>query len=224
VAKATANVLKRSGTNFGILGSKEGCCGESVRKAGNESLFQSLAQSNIQAFTEAGVKQVVVSSPHCYHSFKNEYPSLGADFGVMHITQYLAKLVKDGKLKFSKGVNKKVAYHDPCYLGRHNGIYDAPREVISRATGKGSVEMERYRGDSFCCGAGGGRMWMEEHLGTRINLARVSEALDTHPDTVCVSCPYCMTMFEDGLKAKNADEKVKVFDIAEFVANHLLEK
>ena len=221
VAKATANVLKRAGTNFGILGSKEGCCGESVRKAGSESLFQSLAQSNIQAFAEAGVKQVVVSSPHCYHSFKNEYPSLGADFGVMHITQYLAKLLSDGKLTFSKEVNKKVAYHEPCYLGRHNGIYDEPREVLKSIPGLELVEMPDTRENALCCGGGGGRIWMETKKNERFSDLRIQQALDVGANVLAVACPYCMLNFEDTLLTNDKEGVIEVKDVVELVQEAL---
>jgi Fe-S oxidoreductase len=221
VAKATANVLKKSGTNFGILGSKEGCCGESVRKAGSESLFQSLAQSNIQAFAEAGVNQIVVSSPHCYHSFKNEYPALGAHFEVMHITQYLTKLLSDGKLKFSKEVNKKVAYHDPCYLGRHNGIYDEPREVLKNIPGLEIVEMPDIRENALCCGGGGGRIWMETKKNERFSDLRIQQALDVGANVLAVACPYCMLNFEDTLLTNNKEGVIEVKDVVELVQEAL---
>lgn len=221
VAKATANVLKRSGVSFGILGSKEGCCGESARKAGNESLFQSLAQSNIQAFAEAGVKEVVVSSPHCYHSFKNEYPELGADFAVMHVTQYLAKLINDGKLTFSKAINKKVAYHDPCYLGRHNGVYDEPREVLRSIPGVELVEMADARENALCCGGGGGRIWMETKKSERFSDLRMQQALDAGADVLAVSCPYCMLNFEDTLLTDNKEGAIEIKDVVELVQEAL---
>ena len=221
VAKATANVLKRSGASFGILGSKEGCCGESARKAGSESLFQSLAQGNIKAFAEAGVKQVVVSSPHCYHSFKNEYPELGAHFSVMHITQYLAKQVNDGKLKFSKAVNKKVAYHDPCYLGRHNGVYDEPREVLKSIPGVEIVEMPDARENALCCGGGGGRIWMETKKSERFSDLRIQQALDVGADVLAVSCPYCMLNFEDSLLTDNKEGSIEIKDVVELVQDAL---
>jgi Fe-S oxidoreductase len=180
-----------------------------------------MARDNVKLFQDMGIKKIITLCPHCYSTLKNDYKQYGLDAEVMHHTDFINVLLGTGALKLKRSVDMgKIVLHDSCYLGRHNGIYDAPRDVISRATGKGSVEMERNRGDSFCCGAGGGRMWMEEHLGTRINLARVSEALNKHPDTVCVSCPYCMTMFEDGLKDKGAAQ-VRVKDIAEIVAEGL---
>ena len=221
VTVALATVLDAAGIAWGILGKDEMCCGDSVRRLGNEFVFDKMARDNVKLFQDMGIKKIITLCPHCYSTLKNDYKQYGLDAEVMHHTDFINVLLGTGALKLKRSVDMgKIVLHDSCYLGRHNGIYDAPRDVISRATGKGSVEMERNRGDSFCCGAGGGRMWMEEHLGTRINLARVSEALNKHPDTVCVSCPYCMTMFEDGLKDKGAAQ-VRVKDIAEIVAEGL---
>ena len=221
VAQATANVLNRSGVDFRILGAKESCCGESVRKAGNESLFQSLAQRNIKAFAGAGVKQIIVSSPHCYHTFKNEYPYLGADFEVMHTVQYLTQLIRGGKLKFTKEVKRRVAYHDSCYLGRHNGIYDEPREVLESIPGLEMVEMPDIRENTLCCGGGGGRIWMETKKGERFSDLRIQQALDVGASVLAVSCPYCMLNFEDSLLTLNKAGAIEVKDVVELVQEGL---
>jgi len=175
----------------------------------------------VKLWKEKGVKKIITMCPHCFSTLQNDYRQYGFEGEVIHHADLIDNLLKSGKLKLKKTVDLgRVVFHDSCYLGRHNDIYDSPRAVLSKTTGKAPTEMERNRDQSFCCGAGGGRMWMEEHLGTRINLARVDEALTKNPDTVCVTCPYCMTMFDDGLKDKNAD-KVVVKDIAEVVAEGL---
>jgi Fe-S oxidoreductase len=221
VTVALAGILDAAGVSWGILGKEELCCGDSVRRLGNEFVFNRMAQENVKTFQEKGVKKIITLCPHCFSTLKNDYRQYGFDGEVIHHADLIDDLIKKGKLKLKKQADLgKVLFHDSCYLGRHNDIYESPRAVIGKATGKSAEEMERNRSQSFCCGAGGGRMWMEEHLGTRINLDRVSEALKKSPDTVCVTCPYCMTMFEDGLKDKNA-EKVVVKDIAEVVAEAL---
>jgi len=217
VARATANVLNKIGVDFGILGTQEVCCGESVRKAGQESLFQSLAQSNITAFNEAGVKKIVVTSPHCYNAFKNEYPELGGNFEVVHFSQYLAELIKEGKLKFSKELNKKVTYHDPCYLGRHNGIYDEPRYVLQSIPGLELVEMPDYRENSLCCGGGGGRIWMETKKGERFSDIRLEQALQVGANILALACPYCVLNFEDSVLSAEKSDAIQVKDISELV-------
>jgi Fe-S oxidoreductase len=216
-----ATVLDAAGVSWGILGREEMCCGDSLRRLGNEFVFDRMARDNVKMFKEKGVKKIITLCPHCYSTLKNDYRQYGFDGEVIHHADLINELLSTGRLKLKGTVSLgKVVFHDSCYLGRHNDVYDSPRNIISRATGRQPEEMERNRNNSFCCGAGGGRMWMEEHLGTRINLERVSEALRKNPDTVCVTCPYCMTMFEGGLKDKNAD-KVAVRDIAEVVAEGL---
>jgi len=221
VAQATARVLQKAGVNFGILGEKEVCCGESVRKAGQESVFQSLAETNISNFKEAGVEKIVVSSPHCYHTFKNEYPELGGNFEVVHFTQYLAELAKEGKLKLTKELNKKVAYHDPCYLGRHNKIYDEPRQVLESIPGLELVEMPDYRENSLCCGGGGGGIWMETKKGERLSDLRLEQALEVEADILAVACPYCMLNFQDSVLSSDKSEVIEVKDISELVLEAL---
>jgi len=217
VAQATANILKKADVDFGILGIKESCCGESVRKAGNEGLFQSLTQSNISAFTEAGVNKIVTTSPHCYHTFKNEYPEFGGNFEVVHFAQYLAELIKQGRLNFTKEVNKRVAYHDPCYLGRHNNIFDEPREILNSIPGLELVEMPNYRENSLCCGGGGGRIWLETKKGERFSDLRIEQAVEVGANILAVACPYCMLNFEDSVLTLGKSDIIEVRDIAELV-------
>lgn len=218
ISLALAGILDAAGVSWGILGKDELCCGDSVRRLGNEYVFDKMAKDNVKMFKEKGVRKIITLCPHCFSTLKNDYKQYGFDGEIIHHADLINDLIVKGKLKLKKSVDLgKVVFHDSCYLGRHNDIYESPRSIISSATGKVAGEMERNRNQSFCCGAGGGRMWMEEHLGTRINLERVSEALKTSPDTVCVTCPYCMTMFEDGLKDKNANN-VTVKDVAEVVA------
>ncbi|MDD3180065.1 MAG: (Fe-S)-binding protein [Opitutaceae bacterium] len=221
VSVALATVLNAAGVSWGILGKDEKCCGDSLRRLGNEYVFDKAAKENVAQFNEKGVTKVITQCPHCYHTLKNDYRQYGANWEILHHSEFIARLLKEGKLKLK--LKHKVSemgrsvIHDSCYLGRHNGLYEAPREVFSAATGAMPGEMARQKEDSFCCGAGGGRMWMEECSGERINLARVKESLEGKPDTICVSCPYCLTMFEDGLKDIGAD-RVRVKDIAEVVA------
>ena len=221
VARATVSILKKAKVDFGILGSRANCCGESVRKAGDENLFQRLAQNNIASFEETGVKKIVVSSPHCYHTFKNEYPELGASVEVVHSSQYLLGLIKQGKIGFTKEVNKKVAYHDPCYLGRHNDIYDEPREILKGIPGLELVELPYYRENSLCCGGGGGRIWMETKSGERFSDMRVEQALSVGASVLAVACPYCLLNFEDSVLTSDKGDVIEVRDIAELVQEAL---
>ncbi|KAA0891782.1 heterodisulfide reductase-related iron-sulfur binding cluster [Oryzomonas rubra] len=223
VSVALAQLLDKAGVSWGILGKDEKCCGDSLRRLGNEYVFDRMAKENVRIFTERGVKKVITQCPHCFSTLKNDYKQYGLELEVIHHSEFLRNLVQDGHLKL-EGTSAELGatvFHDSCYLGRHNDVYDAPREVIELATGAAPVEMERNRNNAFCCGAGGGRMWMEEHTGERINLTRVREALEEKPDTICVSCPYCLTMFEDGLKDVKADS-VKVRDVAEVLAEAAL--
>ena len=221
VARATVNILRKAEVNFGILGVKETCCGESVRKAGNERLFQSLAQSNISAFQEAGVNKIVTTSPHCYNTFKNEYPVFGGNFEVIHFSQYLAELIKQDRLKFTKELNKRVTYHDPCYLGRHNGIYNEPRQVLESIPGLELVEMSDYRENSLCCGGGGGRIWMETKKGERFSDLRIEQALEVGASILAAACPYCMLNFEDSVLTSDRGDIIEIKDIAELVQEAL---
>lgn len=213
VAKATVSILSKADVEFGILGEEENCCGESIRKTGDEELFRQLAKKNIKAFIDNGVKRILVSSPHCYHTFKNEYPDFMVNFEIMHMSQFLWKLINEGRLEFNKQYNKKVTYHDPCYLGRHNGIYDEPRDILKKIPGLELVEMPDTREDSLCCGGGGGRVWMETVKGERFSDLRIEQALEMGADVVATCCPYCITMLEDSRKTMEDQEAAEAFEI-----------
>ena len=217
VAVATANILNKAGVDFGILGPKENCCGESIRKTGDEDVFKRLARENIKTFIDNGVKKILVSSPHCYHTFKNEYPEFMVHFEVVHISQYLFELIHEGRLELTKGYEKKMTYHDPCYLGRHNGIYDEPREVLKKVPGLELIEMPDSRVDSLCCGGGGGRVWMETQKGERFSDLRLEQAIGVGAEVLVTSCPYCITMFEDSRITLDITEKIEVKDITEII-------
>ncbi len=223
VTVALALLLDKAGVSWGILGKDEKCCGDSLRRLGNEFVFDKLARENVALFRERGIQKVIVQCPHCLTTLKNDYQQYGLELEVIHHSQLLLHLVQDGRLKLNRQAEElgKLVYHDSCYLGRHNGIYDEPRQVLELATGSMAAELPRSRENGFCCGAGGGRMWMEEFTGERINLNRAKEALEQQPDTVCVACPYCLTMLDDGLKDLQAD-KVQVKDIAEVLAEAAL--
>jgi len=217
VATATANILNRAGVDFGILGSKENCCGESIRKTGSEELFKRLAKENIRTFIENGVKKILVSSPHCYHTFKNEYPEFKVNFEVVHVSQYLFELINEGRLELTKEYGKKVTYHDPCYLGRHNGIYDEPREVLKKIPGLELIEMADSREDSLCCGGGGGRIWMDTPKGERFSDLRLEQAIEVGAEVLVTSCPYCITNFEDSRLTLEDSEVIEIKDITEII-------
>jgi Fe-S oxidoreductase len=217
VARSTANILKRAGVEFGILGARETCCGESIRKTGDEELFKRLARENIKAFIDNGVKRILVSSPHCYHTFKNEYPEFMVNFEVVHIAPYLFELIRAGRIRFTKGYAKKVTYHDPCYLGRHNGIYDEPREVLKKIPGLTLAEMPESRVDSLCCGGGGGRIWMETIKGERFSDLRLEQATGVGAEVLVTSCPYCIANFEDSRLTLNVTDSIEVKDITEVI-------
>jgi Fe-S oxidoreductase len=217
VAVATANILKKAGVDFGILGPKENCCGESIRKAGDEALFKRLARENIKAFIDNGVKRILVSSPHCYHTFKNEYSQFKVNFEVVHISQYIFELIKEGRLELTKGYGKKITYHDPCYLGRHNGIYDEPREVLKKVPGLKLVEMAEAREDSLCCGGGGGGIWMDRPKNERFSNLRLGQAIEVGAEVLATSCPYCIVNFEDSRLTMEGGEGIEIKDITEII-------
>ncbi len=217
VARSTANILNKAGVDFGILGSKENCCGESIRKTGDEELFKRLAKENIKTFIDNGVKKILVSSPHCYHTFKNEYPAFMVNFEVIHISDYLFRLINEGRLQLKNDYAKKLTYHDPCYLGRHNGIYEEPRGILKNIPGLEVTELFESRSDSLCCGGGGGRVWMETQKGERFCDLRIDQALGVGAEVLATACPYCITMLEDSRITMGVDEKIEVKDITEIV-------
>ena len=213
-----ANVLKAGGVDFGVLGDAEVCCGDPARRAGYEFQFQIMAEQNIEIFKSHNIKEIITSCPHCYNTLKNEYPRFGGDFKVIHYTQYIDDLIKQGKLKLTNELNSTLTYHDPCYLGRYNNGYMEPRRILQTIPNAKLKEMERSQNTSFCCGGGGGLMWIEEQPGTtKINHMRLEDALKTGADTVVTACPYCLQMFEEGIEHKGIQEKLKVKDIVELV-------
>jgi len=217
VAKATASILNHAGIDYGILGTKENCCGESIRKTGNEELFKRLARENIKTFIENGVKKILVSSPHCYHTFKNEYSEFMVNFEVIHISEFILELIDAGRLELTKEYNRQVTYHDPCYLGRHNSIYDEPRQVLNNIPGLKLVEMPDSRKKSLCCGGGGGRIWMETVKGERFSDLRVEQAVGVGAEVLVTACPYCITHFEDSRLILEDSESLEVKDITEVI-------
>ena len=218
VAAATARILDKAGVDFGILGSKESCCAESIRKTGNEEIFRQLAKENIKTFIDQGVKKILVSSPHCYHTFKNEYPEFNVHFEVVHISEYLQELFNTGRLQPVREYEQKITYHDPCYLGRHNGIYDQPRNVLKQVPGAQFSEMAENRQNSFCCGGGGGRIWMETPKGERFSDLRLQHAVATGATTLVTACPYCLTNFTDSSLGLEDGKQIAIKDITEVIA------
>ena len=216
-AAATAHILNAAGVEFGILGDKESCCGESIRKTGGEEVFKVLAKENIKAFIDSGVKKILVASPHCFDTFKNDYPEFMVNFEVVHISQYLLELINQGKLQLKGEYPKRVAYHDPCYLGRHNNIYDEPREVLSRVPGLELMELPGCRQDSLCCGGGGGGIWMETAKDERFSNLRVEQAHEAGAEVLVTSCPYCITNFEESRLTLEVDEDLQVRDLTEII-------
>jgi Fe-S oxidoreductase len=222
VASAFLKSLKAAGVRFAVTGPETTCTGDPARRLGNEYLFQQCAQENVAALGERQVKRIITTCPHCFNTLKNEYPAFGGQYEVRHHTEVLDDLLERGRLYPRNPVHEKVTYHDSCYIGRHNNIYDAPRRAMQRLPGLEVVEMTRSGSRSFCCGAGGGRMWLEETVGKRVNIERVDQALATGADTLCSNCPFCMTMFTDGLKAREASAVgVKALDLAELVARSI---
>ncbi|MDR1160229.1 MAG: (Fe-S)-binding protein [Syntrophomonadaceae bacterium] len=217
VGEALIRLLHKAGVSVGYLGTEEYCCGDSARRLGNEYLFQTLAAQNIESFNNYGVKKIIVVCPHGYNTLKNEYPQLGGQYEVYHYTEILAELIEKGKLQVTTPINSRITYHDSCFLGRHNGIYQQPRSVL-KACGTSLVEVEKSKEFGFCCGAGGGRMWLEEEAAEghkRINDTRTSQLLVPEPEMIVTNCPFCLTMISDGVKGTDQGETVKVFDVAE---------
>ncbi len=218
IARSMVKVLSAAGISFGVIGQEESCCAESVRKIGDEELFGNTAQKNIELFKDKGVKKIITTSPHCLYTFKNEYPEFGGEFEVIHYTQLLAELLDNGTLKLSNTIDKKITYHDPCYLGRHNEIYDEPRALISAVSGNNLVEMKRIRKESLCCGAGGGRLWMETKPEWRFSDLRIHEACEVGAEILATACPYCISMLEDSRKTVNKEDEIVIKDISELIA------
>ncbi|MCW2528368.1 MAG: Fe-S oxidoreductase [Pseudonocardiales bacterium] len=217
--QAVAELLHHAGVSFAVLGEGETCTGDSARRAGNEFVFQMLAAQNVEVLNEAGAKRIVVTCPHCFNTLNREYPQLGGDYEVVHHTQLLNRLVRDKRLVPIQRIEQKITYHDPCYLGRHNQVYEPPRELIEAIPGITLTEPGRSKERSFCCGAGGARMWMEEKIGTRINADRSAELIATSAETVAVGCPFCRVMITDGVNALNAENSsdVEVRDVAQLL-------
>ena len=220
ITRAVAKILHHCGVKFAVLGTEESCTGDPAKRAGNEFLFQMQAMMNIQVLDGYGIKKIVTACPHCFNTLKNEYPDLGGHYEVVHHSQLIQALFDEGKLKVSGGAfaGKKITFHDPCYLGRGNDVYEAPRNVIEKLDGALS-EMKRSRAKGFCCGAGGAQMFKEPEKGNKdVNVDRTEEALSLNPDVIAVGCPFCMTMMTDGVKNFNKEDSVKVLDIAELIA------
>ncbi|KAF0107756.1 MAG: iron-sulfur-binding reductase [Anaerolineaceae bacterium] len=229
VARAFVKLMQKAGVDFATLGFDEACCGETARRMGHEYIFQEFAKQNIETFSKVKFKRIVTACPHCFNTLKNEYPQMGGDYEVLHYSELLDALVKEGKLQLSaltpgpspkEGRGERVAFHDSCYLGRYNDIYSQPRDLLDKA-GVNRVEMARKGENSFCCGGGGGGMWLETDANTRINHRRLKDALDVKADVVATACPYCMLMFDDAIRSKGIGEQVKVMDIAELLAEKI---
>ncbi len=221
VSRSIVKILKKAGIEFKILGNEEKCNGDAARRLGNEYLAQILMKENIETLEKYGVKKILTACPHCYHSLKNEYPKLGGNYEVIHHTELISNLIKDKVIKPEKDLKLKLTYHDSCYLGRYNDIYESPRETLKSINGIELTEMKRSFDKGFCCGAGGGRMFLEEKEGKRINIERTEEALKLNVNTIATVCPFCMTMMSDGVKAFDAADKVQVKDVAELIVESI---
>ena len=221
VARAFVTILKTAGVDFAILGDEERCTGDVARRIGHEFLFQMHAQANIETLARYDVRKIVTTCPHCFNTLKHEYAAFGGRYDVVHHTDFIARLFRERRLQVTKPLDRTIAYHDSCYLGRHNGIYGSPREILAGLPGVRPVELERHGERGFCCGAGGGMMWAEERAGTRVNVQRTDEALRAGPAVIGTACPFCLSMFEDGIRAKDATEKIQALDLAELVTKAL---
>jgi Fe-S oxidoreductase len=224
ITRAFATILNKVGLKYAILGKEEACTGDPARRSGNEFLFQMMAYNNIQVLNGYGIKKIVTTCPHCFNTLKNEYPALGGHYEVIHHTTLLQQLINEGKIRLKEGgafKGRRITFHDSCYLGRANDIYEAPRKVLEALDGE-LVEMKRCRSNGLCCGAGGAQMFKEDEPGkTRINLERTTEALETGAKVIASSCPFCNTMMTDGVKLNEKEEEVKVYDIAEMIAESM---
>ena len=219
ITRSFVKILNEAGIKFAVLGTEESCTGDPAKRAGNEFLFQMQAMGNIQVLNGYGVKKVVTTCPHCFNTLKNEYPSLGGEYDVMHHSQFINQLLSEGRISIEGGTykGKKITFHDPCYLGRGNGEYEAPRELIKQLDAD-LVEMKRCKSNGLCCGAGGAQMFKEAEKGNKeVNIERTEEALETKPEVVAVGCPFCMTMMTDGVKLKEKADDIEVLDLAELI-------
>ncbi len=217
VVKSFVSILNKAGVKFAILGTEETCTGDAARRIGNEYLYQTLAKANIETLNRYNVKRIVTACPHCFNTIKNEYKDMGGEYEVFHHSQYVGKLISEGKIKPTKSIDETVTFHDSCYLGRWNNVYAQPRAVLQSIPKVNLVEMKQHHDQGLCCGAGGGRMWMEEHIGKRINVTRSEQAIETKATTVATACPFCITMISDGMKTKDMADKIKVRDIVEII-------
>ena len=221
VTQAMATILKAAGVDFAVLGEEEVCTGDPARRLGNEYLFQMLAQRNIETLQQYGVKKILTQCPHCFNTLLNEYPQFGGIFEVIHHTQFVECLLREGKLQLTRPLTQTITYHDSCYLGRHNGVYQAPRDILQQIPGVKTVEMEHNRERGLCCGAGGGHAWMDENSPRKVNFMRTEEAVRTKADVIGSACPFCLQMFEDGIRGVHVEESLAVQDLAEIVAKAL---
>ncbi len=222
VSASLVKILQNAGIRFAILGKEEKCTGDFARRAGNEMMYQMMAQENIETLNRYNVKKIITACPHCLNTLKHDYPQMGGNYEVIHHSEFIARLLKEGKINLNSSMEGVVTYHDPCYLGRYNDIYEQPRSVLRSVSGDAVKELERHGQESYCCGAGGGRMWMEETIGKRINLERTEQIVDLNVSTVAVGCPFCLTMIEDGMKEMEKEETIKTMDIAEIVEKNML--
>lgn len=222
VSVSLAKILQKAGVSFAILGAEEKCTGDFARRVGNEMLYQMTAQENIETLNNYKVKKIIAACPHCLNTIKHEYPQMGGEYDVIHHSQFIHQLIQSGKITLNQSLEGTLTYHDPCYLGRYNAVYDEPRLILNTLSKQGLKELNRRGPESFCCGAGGGRMWMEETIGKRINLERAEEIVGIDAANVAVGCPFCLTMIEDGMKDLEKEEDINTSDIAELVANHMV--
>ena len=221
VSVSMVKILQKAGISFAILGKEEKCTGDFARRTGNEMMYQMMAQENIETLNNYKVKKIIAACPHCFNTLQHEYPQMGGNYEVIHHTDFIDQLIKSGKITLNKSLEGSLTYHDPCFLGRYNSIYDQPRSILQGLSKDGLKELDRHGKESFCCGAGGGRMWMEETIGKRINVVRAEEIAGQKVANVAVACPFCLTMIEDGMKELNKDEEIKTQDIAELVAKNM---
>jgi len=221
ITKAFVKILQKAGVSFAVLGTEESCSGDPAKRAGNEFLFQMQAVTNIEVMNAYGIKSIVTACPHCFNTIKNEYPGLGGNYKVMHHTQFINMLLEDGRINLEGGnyKGKRITFHDPCYLGRANNVYEAPRNIIKKLDAQ-LVEMKNCRKKGLCCGAGGAQMFKEPEQGDKdVNVERTEQALETQPEIIAAACPFCNTMMTDGVKSKEKEASIKVMDIAEMIAN-----